>query len=332
MTTKPEYLLTFQRDLLDSVLMSYEELLRGRNSQGLILMGSSGVGKTHGLDVLASNFLDWVQREPWAATAGIQPISPVLRYAADAKADANSMLTHLLARLGKVVLKEKRPGLGKLEADFLQAMHARRVRLLILEEFHNAILKGTPQLRGQAARLLKNIWNMAPEDSSLGWSKPAPGRDDWRVIIVVSGTEELLPVFDKDAELSSRFSTIVRAQQLGFTPPAAFKEFRGVLKHMVAHEELTGWLVANDNDLAARIMLACNGHLRLLEKLLQRTATLWNKAGKNRDLPPLALLAQAFPAINSSGATNPFELAPEELQNRVASALRQSNNQHKDWS
>ena len=174
--------------------------------------------------------------------------------------------------------------------------------------------------------------NMAPEDSSLGWSKPAPGRDDWRVIIVVSGTEELLPVFDKDAELSSRFSTIVRAQQLGFTPPAAFKEFRGVLKHMVAHEELTGWLVANDNDLAARIMLACNGHLRLLEKLLQRTATLWTKAGKNRDLPPLALLAQAFPAINSSGATNPFELAPEELQNRVASALRQSNNQHKDWS
>ena len=105
-----------------------------------------------------------------------------------------------------------------------------------------------------------------------------------------------------------------------------------MLKQMVAHEELTGWLVANDNDLAARIMLACNGHLRLLEKLLQRTATLWAKAGKNRDLPPLALLAQAFPAINSSGATNPFELAPEELQNRVASALRQSNNQHKDWS
>ena len=105
-----------------------------------------------------------------------------------------------------------------------------------------------------------------------------------------------------------------------------------MLKQMVAHEELTGWLVANDNDLAARIMLACNGHLRLLEKLLQRTATLWNKAGKNRDLPPLALLVQAFPAINSSGATNPFELAPEELQNRVASALRQSNNQHKDWS
>ena len=38
-----------------------------------------------------------------------------------------------------------------------------------------------------------------------------------------------------------------------------------MLKQMVAHEELTGWLVANDNDLAARIMLACNGHLRLLE-------------------------------------------------------------------
>ncbi len=325
MTTKPEYLLTFQRQLLENVLLSYEELLGGRNSQGLILMGRSGAGKTHGLDVLAAQFLGWVQREPWASQTAVQPTCPVLRYAADAKADANSMLTHLLARLGKVTLKGKGPSLGKLESDFLHAVRARRVRLLILEEFHNAILKGTPQLRGQAARLLKNIWNMAPDDSSLGWSRPDAQREDWRVIVVVSGTEELLPVFEKDAELSSRFSTIIRAPQLGFSPPAAFKDFRGVLRQMAAHEGLAGWLDANNDELAARLLLACNGHLRLLEKLLQRTATLLSKSGDNPDIPPLTLLSQAFPAINGSGMSNAFDWEPAELQSRVVTAVRQSS-------
>lgn len=312
----------FQRHLLDGVLLSYEEVLRGRNSQGLILMGSSGVGKTHGLDVLASNFMEWIQREPWAIQRNLQPICPVLRYTADAKADANTILTHLLARLGKVTLKGKLPSLGKLEADFLQAMQARRVRLLILEEFHNAILKGTPQLRGQAARLLKNIWNMAPDHSSLGWSRPNVSRGDWRVIIVVSGTEELQPVFDKDAELSSRFSTIIRAPQLGFTPPESFKDFRGVVRQMALHEGLAGILDANNDELAATLMLACNGHLRLLEKLLQRISTLLSKASTKQTPSINALLSQAFSAINSSGLSNPFELSPGELQVRVTQAIR----------
>lgn len=325
--TMREHLLSFQHQLLESVLLSYEEVLRGRNSQGLILMGSSGVGKTHGLDVLASNFMEWVQRESWATETSLQPICPVLRYAADAKADANSMLTHLLARLGKVAVKGKQPGLGKLETDFLQAMQARRVRLLVLEEFHNAILKGTPQLRGQAARLLKNIWNMSPDNSSLGWSRPDAARKDWRVIIVVSGTEELQPVFDKDAELSSRFSTVIKAPPLGFTPPAAFKDFRGVMRQMALHEGLADWLDANNDELAASLMLACDGHLRLLEKLLQRTATLLARDPMQKALPPNALLSQAFTAINSSGLANPFDMNAQELQMRVAQAIRNPRQQ-----
>ncbi len=326
-----EFLLPFQKRLIEEVSLAYEELLNGKNSQGILLIADSGAGKTYSLDKLAEHFGGMVAREDWATTLSVQPFCPVLRYAADAKADAGTMATHLLARLGKHATGGPRQPLGKLEADLLAAMHARRVRLLILEEFHNAILAGAPALRGQGSRMLKNIWNMYPDSSTLNWSKPAKGRDDWRLVIVVSGTEELLPVFEKDRELGSRFSTIISAPKLGFAPPPAFKAFRGVLRKMTDEAGLGGLLDANSNVLASRMLFACNGHLRLLEKLLERTATLNVRQPCASSDELLTLLSRAFQKINAASHSNPFEWAESEIENQVAQAMRTPQSHPKDW-
>lgn len=86
------------------------------------------------------------------------------------------------------------------------AMRAHKVLILIFEEFHNALLSNSPLFRGQTARMLKNIWNQAPLESAGGWAIPDIHRGDYRLLIIVSGTNELRKPFDTDKELGSRLA------------------------------------------------------------------------------------------------------------------------------
>lgn len=49
------YVLPFQRDLLDTVGMALEEVQEGSTSQGILLIGESGTGKTMALDMLCAH-------------------------------------------------------------------------------------------------------------------------------------------------------------------------------------------------------------------------------------------------------------------------------------
>ncbi|WP_157273615.1 TniB family NTP-binding protein [Thiobacillus denitrificans] len=307
------YLLPFQQRLLEQVETALDEIADGGNSQGILLIGASGSGKTHGLDVLAEGYPPTLENN--------QRITPCCRVAVTAQADAVATAASVLHQLGKPLQVSTRPNLKLLEPDMHRALRAHQVRILVFEEFHNALLASTPQLRGQIARFLKNLWNLHPEGSPLGWATPEPGRGDQRLVVIVSGTDELLKVFEKDAELGSRFGCVVMAEQVAFFPPVAFENFRNVYGSIAGRFGLSKRLSPEDDSTVARCMLASGPHLRKLEKLLQRMSTLASRLdGTKTDLE---LLAAAFDAVG--GATgpsiNPFKLTEAEVTAQVAKAI-----------
>lgn len=314
----PSYLLPFQHHLIAQVNTALDEVNAGKNSHGLLLVGASGTGKTFSLDTLCEQV---GERLTPSTPIQYQPISPICRTSATTKADASTTAGELLRILGKPVKGSSRTGIIQLESDLLAALVARQVKMLVFEEFNNAMLSGSPQLRGQTARLLKNIWNMRPAESSQSWAKPAPGRGDARLVIVVSGTEELLKVFEKDKELGSRFSTIIHAHTLDFSPPESFKAFRSVLHQMAELEALTDQLDVNDDAMAARMLLACNSHLRLLEKLLQRTGTL-RRRSEHRNVSMNEILTKAYEEVGGVETDNPFLFDGNQLAQRVSRRIQ----------
>lgn len=315
------FLLAFQQNLIDQVDIALDEVEGGKNSHGILLVGPSGTGKTHGLDVVCER----VEARPWEKSISqYQPTSAVCRYSAGAKADASTTASGLLSQLGKPVRSGSRTSVHHMEADLLAALNARRVRLLVFEEFNNAMLSGTPQLRGQTARLLKNLWNMSPGQNSRSWARPEPGRGDMRLVILVSGTEDLLKVFEKDKELGSRFSTVIQASTLDFSPPDSFKAFRAILKHMAEFEALGDCVDPNDDELAARMLLACNAHLRRLEKLLQRTSTLrLRKEYAQHSMK--SIFAKSFEQFGGAVSENPFLWDTAEISKHVSRRIQLLN-------
>lgn len=308
------FLLPFQERLLEQVETALGEIAAGGNSQGIQLIGASGSGKTHGLDALADRYPPTID--------GKQRITPCCRVAVTAQADAVSTAASVLHQLGKPLRISAKPNLKLLEPDMHRALRSHRVRILVFEEFHNALLASTPQLRGQIARFLKNLWNLHPEDSPLRWSTPEPGRDDQRLVVIVSGTDELVKVFEKDAELASRFGCVVKAEQVGFFPEEQFNNFRNVYASLAARFGLSNRLSPDDDSTVARCMLACGPHLRKLEKLLQRMATLARRPdGPKTDLELLAAAFDAVGGATGASSSNPFKLTEAAVTALVAKAI-----------
>lgn len=306
------YLLPFQQQLIKSVELGLDEIRAGGNSQGILLVGPSGSGKTHGLDALAARYPDTLD--------GVQRIQPCCRITVSAQADAVATVVAILTSLGKPFQRQSRMNLRALEPDMRAAIRARRVRILILEEFHNALLAGSPALRGQLARLLKNLWNMPPDTSPLGWANADNLPSTERLVIVLSGTDEMLPVFARDAELASRFPLLIRAQPLHFSPPESFREFRKVLRVLALRFGLEEVVRHDDNQVVARSLLACQSHLRLLEQLLRRAATLRRQG--HPDDHVLELLAAAQASISGSAdSDNVFRIPEDEVALRVQRAM-----------
>lgn len=310
--TMHEYLLPFQQRLIDQVTVALEEINAGGNSQGILLIGASGSGKTHGLDEVAKQYAPKME--------GYQPQRPCCRISVTAQADASATAMTVLQQLGKPITPTARTNLKMLEPDMQAALRARGVRILIFEEFHNAMLAGTPQLRGQLARLIKNIWNLSPQDTPLSWSTPQKERGDSRLVVIVSGTDELYKVFERDTELSSRFGCVIVASSVAFFPPESFRDFRYVFRSLAERFGLSDRLLATDDSTVARCLLACEAHLRKLEKLMQRTASMVRRSDATETIQNL--LARAFEEVCGVGglANNPFRLTEEELAIEVTKA------------
>lgn len=283
-----DYLLPFQQHLLDQVDMALEEIQGGGTSQGILLIGASGTGKSHALDLI-------VNRHGAVRMEGYQRTTTCCRVNTTAKADANTTAAGILAQLGKPMSSSRgKADLMTLELSVQDALVAHKVHILIVEEFHNAMLSGSPHLRGQTSRLLKNLWNQSPVGAADSWAIPDRQRGDYRLLIIISGTNELKEVFAKDKELASRFSYMIESTPLNFQPDESYEAFQYVFHSLAERFGVSDMLDANDEVIVPRCLVACQSHLRVLEKLIQRTATL----SRRRDCgTPLDLLTKAYDSM-----------------------------------
>lgn len=301
-----DYLLPFQQQLLDQVDMALEEIRAGSTSQGILLIGASGTGKSHGLDLA-------VTRYGAERMEGCQRITTCCRVETEAQADAKTTAAGVLTQLGRP-MANKKENLARLESSMRDALRVHRVQILIFEEFHNAMLSGSPQLRGQTSRLLKNVWNQSPAGSADSWAVPDRQRGDYRLLIIISGTAKLKEVFEQDEELASRFSFMIEASQPDFQPDASYEEFQYVFRSLAERFGLSDLLDPNDEVISPRCLVACQSHYRVLEKLFQRTATLYRRQGNQGQA--LELLAKAFDAMPGAKHPlgNPFRWDEKEME------------------
>lgn len=305
-----DYQLPFQAQLVDRAALAVSEVAAGGESQGILLIGPSGVGKTHALDLLAQRYA--------ASTAGAQRVTPCVRLQMSAKTSAASTSRAILLQLHRPLPARRPP--DNHEALAHDALRAQDTRLVIGEKYHNAMLADTSGMRKQNADYLKNLWNLPPSTSPHGWSGRAVDSSRHSLVIVASGIDALLRAFLSDSELRSRFGTVIEAPQVGLYPPERFRDFRFVLRSMTERHGLGDLISANDSVLATQLLIACESHLRVLSSLLERTATLAKVRGVASGASPLLAEAYLQRAMSSAATTNPFEMSEEDLAKVVRQA------------
>lgn len=303
------YLLPFQAELIERVELALEEINAGGNSQGILLIGDTGTGKTTGYDEIAKRYPPRVE--------GVQIITPCVRVALPTKADVPAIIKRSMVQLRKPIASSRVLKVDQLEHQFHNAARTQGVRIFMLEEFHNILLVGEPRMRGQGAEFLKNAWNMHPDTTSLDWALPGAGEGKYRLLIVVSGTPELIKVFPPNSELGSRFSTVVPAPRLGLFPLESRRQFQTVFTRLCERFGIRQSVNINDWDLVTRCYLLTDGHLRGLEKLVERAASLIRKAVDGAAIVPV--FARAAPQVSTKTiqGKNPFDLTALELADVV---------------
>jgi energy-coupling factor transporter ATP-binding protein EcfA2 len=311
-----DYLLPWQKEAIKEVQRSLAQVLAGGNSRGIMLLGPSGCGKTHLFDAIAAAYPPTVEV--------VQRITPCVRISMKSRPDAQAMSRSFLAQMGRPVRQQATVGEDTVQAAFRE----HKVRVVLMEEVHNSLLASEKRMSKQSGDYIKNLWNEAPNDTSTGWAGPATSAARHSMVIVVSAIEELRRAIDSDRELRSRFGTVVAAPQLALYPPEVFKQFRLVLRAMTRRFGLADFVPQEDGNLAVRLLLACDAHLRVLEEILSRTKQLRDE-GDERPAPQVLGAAMAAVATTQFELANSFVLSEAELADKVAQAKKDFDQQQK---
>jgi len=302
------YLLPFQVELIEKVELALEEIKASGKSQGILLLGETGTGKTTASDEIARRYPSRID--------GVQLVTSVVRIALSTGADVLGTMKKAMEQLRKPVT-EPRIKIRELEPQLYKAIRAHMVLIFILEEFHNILLLGETRMRGAAGDFLKNLWNMHPDESSQAWVTHGATEGRYQLLIIVSGTPDLIKVFPPNSELGSRYGTRVDAPKMRLFPPESLRLFRRIFALHCKRFGIRHLVNVNDSDLVTRCFLVTDGHLRDLEHLVQRTASYVRRAGDGAAI--FAAFARAARDVTTKTilGKNPFDLTPVELADVV---------------
>lgn len=305
-----DYRRPWQTRLLEEVELAREEVRATGKSKGILVIGESGVGKTHAFDILSALYAPIVRDG--------KRVVPSVRLAPSATAKVNANIQSMLVQMG-------RPAVGLKGADlfgtFLKAGVAVELEIALFEEMHNAILKSSAAIGKETSEFLKNVWNYHDARISSAWTRPsADGSKPHGLVLVLSGTSDLERPILSSSELQSRFGTVIRAPKPSLFPAAARKDFQHLFKEMRDRYRLPKELSPNDAEHLARVYFATSEHLRHLESLFQRTSTLLAKNGTAPILEVLRHAANAvIPHARITVDGNPFDWSVDSLETRIAS-------------
>ena len=304
-----DYRRPWQTRLLEEVELAREEVRATGKSKGILVIGESGVGKTHAFDILSALYAPTVMDG--------KRVVPSFRLAPSATAKVNANIQNILAQMG-------RPAAGLKGADLfgtlLKAGVAAELEIGLFEEVHNAILKSSAAIGKETSEFLKNLWNYHDARISSAWTRPSAASKPHGLVLVLSGTPELERPILSNSELQSRFGTVIRAPKPSLFPAAAKADFQHLFKEMRDRYRLTKELSPNNAEQLARVYFATSEHLRHLESLFQRTSTLLGKNGASPILEVLRDAANAvIPHTKLTLDGNPFDWSMDTLETRIAS-------------
>ncbi len=315
----PYNLLPFQEQFLRQVELAEMELDEGGNSQGFLLLGESGIGKTFVFDRLA-------QRYP-SSLQGHQRITPLVRYSANTGPNFSAACQGLLVQLGASPVAASQIKPANLENALRKALAEHKTRIVVLEEFHNALTNEGRQFRSRFRDFLKNLWNFFPDGDSTAWASSAPGGSQRKLIVIVSGAKVLREVFQEHDEIRTRYNIVIEANRLSISSPEEFMAFRMLLAHFVERFDVRVDLKVDSDEFSMRCYLATGALVRALEKLFQRAGTLSRRkefAGK----PAMEIFAEALEQVDQTASQEikPFSSPYEHIAKLFnVERIRQTN-------
>ena len=208
---------------------------------GLLITGHSGLGKT----TILQHYLDLFPRVDETNHTRI----PVLYVTAPASPTVKSMAEAILVALGDPMAR--RGSAEEKTFRIYQLLQACQVELLMIDEFqHFCYAHSIVEFRS-IADWLKNVISL----TGMG--------------VVLCGLPEAEMVIQSNEQLARRFSTKYALTPFRLANDEDFKEFRGILKSFQTAIPLSTEEPLYEANLARRFLIASNGLLDYVRKILE---------------------------------------------------------------
>lgn len=233
-----------------SLLTRLEQLLiqpKSRRSN-LLLIAAPGNGKTTIIDQFKKN-------NPWQSPVNAEPFVPVLSFDMPPDPSEGRFWNAVLRSMAVSFREGDNP--AKKESLALDCLRALRVRVLIIDEFHNS-LHGNPKQTRQFLATLKNLINALS------------------IPIVAAGTKEAVIALNSDSQMTSRFDvTTLPKWELN-------SEFLRLLVSLERFIPLAEPSELKSQKMATEIFRQSSGTIGGITDLLQRSACLAVQRGEEK--------------------------------------------------
>lgn len=269
---------------------------------GLLIVGSSGVGKSSALKHYHRLF-------PTVLESQFTRI-PVLLVIAPGTPTVKSMAEAILTAMGDPMATR-----GSAEEKTLriyQLFKRCKVELLLIDEFQHFYYAHTIVEFRRITDWLKNFISVTD------------------IAVVLCGLPESEMVVQSNEQLARRFSSKFTISPFGLDPNEDFIEFRGVLKALQEALPLPVETPLYEANMARRFLVASNGLLDYVRKILEGAVSIAGAAGhQSLDMPVYAAGFKKEVWIDVGDRLNPFHPeSPLRMLNRPGEPFYASHKRH----
>lgn len=250
-----------------------------QHGSGLLICGPSGVGKSTILHKYASQFPSYKQ--------GSLTVLPVLTVTCPSSATANGLISAMFDAMGFPI--PSRTDLADKTIKLCKLIKLYQVELIMIDEFQHTYYSRSMSDFRQLIDTVKNIMI------------------ETNVVSVLFGLEEIDEVISTNEQVARRHAEKIKLSTFEFDEADDFKEFRAVLKAYQNALIIPPQTPLYEANLARRFLIASNGNLDYLRRILEKSVEIAGYAEKSELSLPIYFAAFREYVWKSAPAhLNPF--------------------------